>query len=85
MATDDITVRVDGTSLQVAAGTSVIAALMLAGRMCTRISVSGEARFALCGMGSCQECRVTIDGRAHRLACQEICTDAMEIISGAAT
>ncbi len=82
MPLDDITVHIDGEALQVAAGTSVIAALMLAGRMCTRRSVSGEPRFALCGMGQCQECRVTIDGRAHRLACQERCFDAMEICTG---
>ena len=82
MPLDDITVHIDGEALQVATGTSVIAALMQAGRMCTRRSVSGEPRFALCGMGQCQECRVTIDGRAHRLACQERCADAMDILTG---
>lgn len=82
MPPDDIKVHIDGEALQVAAGTSVIAALMQAGRMCTRLSVSGEPRFALCGMGQCQECRVTIDGRAHRLACQERCLDEMEILTG---
>jgi predicted molibdopterin-dependent oxidoreductase YjgC len=84
MPPEEVTIQIDGRPLRVAAGTSVIAALMLAGRMCTRRSVTGEARFALCGMGQCQECRVTIDGRAHRLACQERCADAMEIVTGEA-
>jgi len=82
MTTDLVLVFVDGRPLQVASGTSVVAALMLAERMCTRLSVGGEPRFALCGMGQCQECRVTIDGRAHRLACQERCRAGMEIATG---
>ncbi|SHG52193.1 (2Fe-2S)-binding protein [Massilia sp. CF038] len=82
MSSDQVTVTIDGLALRVDAGISVIGALMLAGRMCTRRSVSGEARFALCGMGQCQECRVTIDGRAHRLACQERCQDGMVIATG---
>jgi succinate dehydrogenase/fumarate reductase-like Fe-S protein len=32
-----------------------------------------------CGMGVCGECRVTIDGRPHRLGCQVICAPGMEI------
>jgi succinate dehydrogenase/fumarate reductase-like Fe-S protein len=32
-------------------------------------------------MGICFECRVTIDGRAHRLACQTEVRDGMEIRS----
>jgi succinate dehydrogenase/fumarate reductase-like Fe-S protein len=28
-------------------------------------------------MGVCQECRVTIDGRAHVLACQTLCRAGM--------
>lgn len=84
MATDLIEVTVDGALVRVDAGASVVAALLLAGRLCTRRSVSGEPRFALCGMGQCQECRVTIDGRAHRLACQVRCSAGMAIVSGAA-
>ncbi|HEY0065097.1 MAG TPA: (2Fe-2S)-binding protein [Telluria sp.] len=84
MRAEAVSVTIDGQAVQVAAGTSVIGALMLAGRMCTRRSVTGEARFALCGMGQCQECRVTIDGRAHRLACQERCVAGMDIVTGGA-
>jgi succinate dehydrogenase/fumarate reductase-like Fe-S protein len=30
-------------------------------------------------MGVCGECRVTVDGRAHRLGCQTLCAPDMEI------
>jgi sarcosine oxidase subunit alpha len=34
-----------------------------------RRSTTGEPRAPLCGMGICYECRVTLDGVAHRRAC----------------
>lgn len=71
----------DGRALSVAEGTSVAAALALAGDGCTRTSVSGQRRAPLCGMGICQECRVTIDGR-RRLACQTLCRDGMNVRTG---
>jgi D-hydroxyproline dehydrogenase subunit gamma len=74
-----IRVTINGRSLEVDAGTTVAAALILAGAVGTRRSVRGEPRAALCGMGVCQECRVTIDGRAHALACQTLCRDGLSI------
>jgi len=68
----------DGHALQVIEGTSVAAALALGSDGCSRTSVSGERRAPLCGMGICQECRVTIDGR-RRLACQTLCRDGMQV------
>lgn len=50
-----------------------------AGAAVTRRSVSGMLRGPLCGMGVCQECRVTIDGRAHQLACQTLCASGMQV------
>jgi hypothetical protein len=44
-----------------------------------RVAPSGARRQPLCGMGVCGECRVTVDGRAHRLGCQVACVDGMEI------
>ena len=70
MHAEQVQVFVDGRAVAVNAGASVVAALVMVDSLCTRVSVSGEARFAVCGMGQCQECRVTIDGRAHRLACR---------------
>ena len=83
MATDQVQVNVDGRTVTVVAGVSVVAALVVAGQLCTRRSVGGELRFALCGIGQCQECRVTIDGRAQQLACQVRCVAGMQIDTGA--
>lgn len=79
-----VVVHIDGRAVPVSAGASVVAALAAADLLFTRSSVTGEPRFALCGMGQCQECRVTIDGRPHRLACQTRCRDGMVIITGGA-
>jgi succinate dehydrogenase/fumarate reductase-like Fe-S protein len=33
-------------------------------------------------MGICMECRVTINGQAHQLACQTLCLEGMQIKTG---
>ncbi len=73
-------VTVDGHALDVPAGTLVAAAIELAapGRG-ARVSPQGLRRQPLCGMGVCGECRVEVDGRAHRLGCQTFCVPGMEI------
>jgi len=76
-------VTIDGVAVAVPPGASVVAALVVAGRLCTRLSLTGRPRFALCGMGRCQECRVTVDGRPHVLACRTICMDGMQVLTGA--
>ncbi len=69
---------IDGQPLQVAAGTSVAAALARSGDGCARNALSGARRAPFCGMGVCQECRVSIDGQ-RRLACQTLCRDGMQV------
>lgn len=78
--TDPVDITVDGRALQVRAGTLVAAAVELAapGRG-ARVSPGGSRRQPLCGMGVCGECRVTIGGHAHRLGCQTVCANGMEI------
>ncbi len=63
---------------QVAEGTSVAVAVLMAG-LATRRSVSGEVRGPVCGMGVCMECRLTIDGQPDVRSCQVMCTEGMEI------
>lgn len=75
---DKLTVFVDGEAVRVEAGTTVAAALYQAKRPC-RISVSGEPRSALCGMGICFECRAVIDGIRHRRTCQTLCEEDMVV------
>lgn len=55
------------------------AAARAAGAAVTRRSVSGMLRGPLCGMGVCHECRLTIDCRAHQLACQTQCAPNMQV------
>jgi predicted molibdopterin-dependent oxidoreductase YjgC len=78
-ANECVRVTIDARTVEVEAGTTVVAVLAIAGLCGTRTSVGGQPRAALCGMGVCHECRVTIDGRAHVLACQTLCRDGQII------
>ncbi len=78
---DEATIIVNGEQLTVALGTTVAVAILIAGQQSFRRSVTGEPRGALCGMGVCFECRVTIDGLAHRRSCQMLCRDGMQVIT----
>lgn len=73
-----LALRLDGRLCHVPAGITVAAALHICGDGCARVSVSGQRRAPLCGMGVCQECRVLIDGQL-RLACQTLCRSAMAV------
>ena len=78
-----VQVQVDGTRVRVPVGSSVAAALAQQPLGRTRLSVSGQWRAPLCGMGVCHECRVLINGR-ERLACQTVCEDGMLIATSTA-
>lgn len=75
---NQLTVTVNETPIAVAAGATVAVAMAIAGQAC-RTSASGEPRSSLCGMGICFECRVVINGRPHRLGCQILCEQGMEV------
>ena len=79
-----ISVNINGQISLVKKDISVAAALAISGNPGTRISVSGQPRAPLCGMGVCQECRVSINGIAHQLACQTMCQPGMQIVTGQA-
>ena len=70
---------VDGQPAEADAGVSLLAALWNAGRRAVRTSVGGEPRGPLCGMGTCFECRVTIDGEPHRRSCLEPVREGMAV------
>jgi sarcosine oxidase subunit alpha len=76
-----IHLTINGRPLLVSPGTVVAAAVAQAGVTLFRLSVSGEARGPLCGMGTCMECRVTINGQPHSRSCQTLCVDGMEVIT----
>ncbi|MFS8980356.1 2Fe-2S iron-sulfur cluster-binding protein [Cupriavidus necator] len=84
---EQVTLEIDGKAMKVVSGCTVAAAIAMAcgdATPLTRCSVGGEARGPLCGMGVCQECRVTIDGVRHRLACQTLCATGMSVLTAGA-
>ncbi|MBV9553098.1 MAG: (2Fe-2S)-binding protein [Alphaproteobacteria bacterium] len=63
-------VTVEGREVQVPAGASAAAALLLAGLAATReTAVSGAARGPYCLMGVCFECLAEIDGVPNCQSC----------------
>jgi len=75
-----IQIIINGRPVEVAAGTSVAAAVMMAGEAC-RISVHGEPRAPLCGMGICMECRAKVNGVQHQRTCQMVCAAGMKVVT----
>ena len=75
-----IEILLDGRLCRVPSGVTLAAALKLSGIETTRLSVRGDARAPLCGMGVCQECRVQVNGQ-RRLACQTLCTEGLTVLT----
>ena len=75
---DRVVLTINGVTMEVQRGTTVANATVLAGQPC-RTSVSGAPRGPLCGMGSCFECRVIINGRLHCRSCQMLCEPGMDV------
>ncbi|RSS79690.1 (2Fe-2S)-binding protein [Streptomyces sp. WAC06614] len=66
----EYTLTFDGREIPVLAGQTVAAALWGAGVLAWRTTREGGApRGAFCGIGSCYDCLVTVDGRPNRRAC----------------
>ena len=76
-----VTIIVDDVTTNVPAGITVAAALLANGMRAFRRSVSGEPRAALCGMGVCHECQVTIDGIASQRSCLVPVEQGMRIVT----
>ena len=72
-------VRVNSKALLVDAQTTVAVAILRAGILSFRRSVSGECRGAFCGVGICAECRASVDGIPDRYTCQQLCRPGMVI------
>jgi D-hydroxyproline dehydrogenase subunit gamma len=79
-AARSLAITVNGSPLAVSPGTMVAAAVLMSGAA-TRVSVTGEPRAPLCGMGICFECRVTIDGVPHQRSCQILCRSGMQVLT----
>jgi NADPH-dependent 2,4-dienoyl-CoA reductase/sulfur reductase-like enzyme len=79
---EQVAIQVDGRQVPASPGSSLLAALWNAGVLALRHSVGGEPRGALCAMGTCFECRVTIDGQPDRRACLEPVAAGMRVETG---
>jgi len=80
---EPVEVTINGSPIKVEQGTTVLVALHRAGVQTCRRSSAGEQRGALCAMGICFECRVTIDDRPNVRACAIVCRQGMRIVSDA--
>jgi len=69
----------DGREIECDANVSVAAALAEVGEFHLRTKGEDDRRGVFCGMGTCQECRVTIDGVYGMRACMTSVTPGMEV------
>jgi D-hydroxyproline dehydrogenase subunit gamma len=76
----NLSIIVNGTPHQVPDGATVAVALLQVNAS-SRLSVCGEPRQPMCGMGICYECRVTIDGQRHQRSCQILCRPGMRVVT----
>lgn len=81
-ATEEVEISINGASHSAPIGSSVWAAMALAGDTTTRLAPVTEApRSAYCAMGVCFECLVEIDGQPNRQACLTQVAQGMEIVT----
>ena len=83
--TERVRFTVDGRPAAAEAGVSLLAVLWNDGVRAVRTSVTGEARGPLCGMGTCFECRVTLDGQPHVRSCLTPVREGMNVSLQAAS
>jgi len=77
--TADCTILVDGEPRRVAGGASLAAALLGLGVAAFRRDADGRPRAPVCGMGTCFECRVAVDGRSGVRACLVTVREGMQV------
>ena len=73
-----VSITVNGRAVAAPVGSTVAVAMAIAGHV-SRMSVSGQPRGPLCGMGICFECRVMIDGESQCKSCQIVCRSGMDV------
>jgi predicted molibdopterin-dependent oxidoreductase YjgC len=73
--------EVDGRPLAAFEGETVAAALTAASVRVLRTTAKGESRGVFCGMGTCYDCLMVIDGQPSQRACMEPVRDGMEVFT----
>jgi predicted molibdopterin-dependent oxidoreductase YjgC len=79
MSTTLVRLQINHRTVEVAAGSSVAAAITR-GTQVFRRSTTGQPRAAFCGMGACFECRVRIDGVGQQRACMVPVREGMQVV-----
>jgi predicted molibdopterin-dependent oxidoreductase YjgC len=74
---------VDGRRIPFSPGDTLAAALLRAGVSTFRRSRRGAPRGLYCGIGVCNDCLVTVDGRINVRACVTTAVPEMRITTGA--
>jgi predicted molibdopterin-dependent oxidoreductase YjgC len=74
-----VTVVLDGRPVTAYEGESVAALLLAEGHVATRVTTSGAPRGVFCGMGTCFDCLVVVDGVPNTRACTTWVRAGMEV------
>lgn len=75
----DVTILVNGVPRRVPADVTLAVALWRLGVRAFRHDARGAARAPLCGMGTCFECRVEVDGRSGVRSCLVPVRDGLRV------
>lgn len=78
----DVTIVVNGVPRRVPQDWTVAVALFQLGLVPLARDAHGAGRAPLCGMGTCHECRVTIDGIPGVRSCLEPVRGGMQVETG---
>ncbi len=76
---DMITIYINGNEHSVREGEILSSVLAKAGITEFHKSPDGSPRGPLCGMGTCFECTVTVNGNQHCRSCQTKCKSGMKV------
>ena len=76
---ETVELTINGKETEAQCGATVAVAILMSDPAMSRRSVSGELRTPLCGMGTCFECRATVNGVMHVKTCQILCADGMMV------
>jgi predicted molibdopterin-dependent oxidoreductase YjgC len=79
---DVVVFTVDGEEIAAPDRQSIAAALLATGRAVLRRGPAGGPRGLYCGIGSCFECRVHVEGRGVVLSCVTPVEAGMRITTG---
>ena len=76
---EEVEISFAGRKIRTLGGQSVLAALVAAGEKICRVTPAGLGRGMFCGMGTCQDCVVDIDGAGNQRACMTLVRDGMAV------